>query len=90
MNDKVHFRMCTGCRSMLHKSALLRICLKEDVIQTDFTGKAGGRGAYVCSEECLRKSVKGKALNKAFRRALSEDEFNKLYEELALWSKTKN
>ena len=81
MNDKVHFRMCAGCRKVMHKSALLRICRTKDGVFCDKTNKMGGRGAYICSEVCLRKAEKGKQLNKILKTAVPNEVFSELHEE---------
>ena len=90
MNDKVYFRMCMGCREMVHKSNLFRISLKEGVLEADLSQKSGGRGAYVCGYDCMQKAEKAKRLNRIVKRALSDSEIANLYKELEEWSKTKN
>ncbi len=79
-----------GCREMLHKSKLFRICLKEGVLTADLSQKAGGRGAYVCSIACMQKAEKAKRLQRIVKRALSDSETATLYKELEEWSKAKN
>ena len=40
---------------------------KEGDVFIDFSGKAAGRGAYICNDpECIRKLKKSRLLNKAF------------------------
>ena len=47
-------RMCCACRKKKPKSALWRIVLGPDGAFYDPTGKADGRGLYVCRDEaCL-------------------------------------
>jgi len=55
MNDKVNYRTCVCCRSLMHKSNMVRIATVEGKSFVDKTYKAGGRGFYICSEECLNK-----------------------------------
>ena len=52
---KIPMRMCVGCREMKPKMSLLRVVKpQEGDAHIDRTGKAAGRGAYVCgSIECL-------------------------------------
>ena len=52
--------MCVGCREMKEKRELLRVVHTPDgAVFLDRTGKANGRGAYVCkSAQCLQKAVK--------------------------------
>lgn len=57
---------------------------KEGEINIDFTGKAHGRGAYICPNlECLEKAKKKNALNKAFEMAVPDEIFEKLAGELS-------
>ena len=62
-------RMCIACRQMKAKTELLRIVKRQDrAIQFDATGKADGRGAYVCNlEDCIFKLKKTRLLNKAWK-----------------------
>ena len=63
-SKKTPMRMCLGCRQMLPKRDLIRIVLpKEGEMSADPTGRAHGRGAYVCRNlECLSKASKQKAV----------------------------
>ena len=46
---KIPMRMCVGCREMKPKMELTRVVKpQEGDCAIDFTGKAPGRGAYVC------------------------------------------
>lgn len=79
MEKKIPLRKCLGCNEMKPKRELKRIVkTKEGQIFIDDTGKANGRGTYVCSLECAEKVVKKKALDRAFGEKI-EDE---LYENL--------
>lgn len=64
---KVPMRMCVGCREMKPKRDLVRIVRSpEGAVSVDRTGKASGRGAYLCVDEaCLARAVKTKALERA-------------------------
>lgn len=65
---KIPMRMCIACREMKPKSEMTRVVKNvEDEISLDPTGKAPGRGAYVCNnEECLKKAIGKKLFNKTF------------------------
>lgn len=80
-NKKIPLRKCVGCQEQKPKKEMIRIVRnKEGVMSVDFTGKAHGRGAYICPDpECLKKAQKKKALNRAF----SCDVSNEIYEKLA-------
>ena len=77
-------RMCLACRQMQDKKDLLRIVKdKEGNISVDLTGKKNGRGAYICkNEECLKKLIKQKSLNKAFKTKVDDEVYNKIKEEI--------
>lgn len=84
MNKKQPERMCVGCGQHRLKSELIRVvCQKDGTVFVDRTGKAAGRGAYLCSDPvCLRKAQKGGRLQKAFAMNLSEELFQKLAGEI--------
>lgn len=77
-------RMCFICRNTFDKKDLNRLVKTSDgEIFLDKTGKANGRGAYICKqEECLQKLKKQKILNKAFKCEIPQDIYNKICEEL--------
>lgn len=77
-------RMCFICRNTSEKQQLNRIVKnKLGEVFLDKTGKANGRGAYVCnSSECLDKLKKQKILNRAFKCELEQNVVNKICEEL--------
>ena len=69
---KVPLRLCLGCREMKPKSELLRIVRSpEGTVSLDSTGKAQGRGAYICrSGECLKRAAKSRAAERALGKQL--------------------
>ena len=60
---KIPMRMCIACHEMKPKKEMLRIVKPKDgEVSIDFTGKAAGRGAYICdNSECIKKTAEGKA-----------------------------
>ena len=81
---KIPMRMCLCCREMMAKRELVRVVLnKEGEISVDLTGKAPGRGAYLCRQpECVAKLTKTKALDRGFGRAVPEEIYERLQKEL--------
>ncbi len=81
MQKKIPLRQCLGCREMKPKRELVRVVRAPDgAVSLDFKGKSPGRGAYVCpNEECLKKAVKSRALERALEAQIPED----IYEGLA-------
>ncbi len=65
------------------KQELLRVTYYEGEAGLDTTGRAKGRGAYICRDpECLRKALKKKAFSRAFEKELSREQEEKLAGEL--------
>lgn len=60
---KIPMRQCLGCREMKPKTELIRIVSDASgETHIDLTGKANGRGAYICPQEiCLKKAAKSRA-----------------------------
>ena len=81
---KIPMRMCVGCREMKPKMQLLRIAKpQEGEAHIDRTGKAQGRGAYVCDQiECLRKAQKTRALERALDAKIEDAVFEQLEQQI--------
>lgn len=77
---KIPMRMCVGCREMKPKMQLLRIVKpQEGEAHIDRTGKAQGRGAYICDQlECLRKAQKTRGLERALNARIEDAVFEQL------------
>ena len=73
-------RTCLGCKESKNKEELIRIVKQNDgKIFIDKTGKADGRGAYICNNiECLEKAIKSKRLENNFETKID----NEIYESL--------
>lgn len=79
----IPMRLCIACREMKPKGEMTRVVKSADgEIRLDVTGKAPGRGAYICSsEECLKKLQTKKLLNRAFSTDVSADVYKDVGEE---------
>ena len=77
---KIPMRMCVGCREMKPKVQLTRVVKPaEGEARIDRTGKASGRGAYVCGQiECLRRARKSRALERALDCKIDDAVFEQL------------
>ncbi|HIT62766.1 MAG TPA: YlxR family protein [Candidatus Caccovivens faecavium] len=77
-------RMCIVCHGRSDKKELVRLVKNKDgEIFLDKTGKANGRGAYVCkSKDCFDKLKKTRALNRAFKCEIPLEIYEKLGEEI--------
>ncbi len=70
----VPMRTCIACREMKPKKDMIRVVRNANgEIFADPTGKASGRGAYICTaEECQKKLANKKLLHKAFAAEVPE------------------
>ncbi|OUO93061.1 YlxR family protein [Cloacibacillus sp. An23] len=73
-------RTCVGCGEESPKRTLLRIVRSpEGEVRYDPTGKANGRGAYLCADpSCVAAAKKKKSLSRALKAEVPES----LYDEL--------
>ena len=72
---KIPLRTCIACREMKPKGEMTRVVRNADgEIKLDPTGKAPGRGAYVCNDPvCLKKVDGKKLLHKSFSSSVAEE-----------------
>ncbi len=82
MEKKIPMRTCIACRAEKPKRELIRVVKFGEEIKLDLTGKANGRGAYVCNDkECIEKLKKGKLLNRTFSCQVSDQTYDLITEE---------
>ena len=81
---KTPMRQCIGCGEMKSKREMMRVLrTTEGEIVLDDTGRKNGRGAYLCkSRECLKKAVKSKGLERAFKAAIPPEVYENLEKEM--------
>ena len=81
---KIPLRKCTGCGEMKPKKELVRVIkTAEEQILMDLTGKMNGRGASVCrDEECLKRAIKTKAIERSLGVSVSDEVYEQLKKEL--------
>lgn len=77
---KVPTRTCVGCSESSDKRRFVRFVRTPDGhVEVDSTGKAGGRGAYLCAEpDCFEMARKRRRLDSALRVSLKEDDYTRL------------
>jgi predicted RNA-binding protein YlxR (DUF448 family) len=77
-------RTCLGCRTSKDKNELIRIVRSpEGTVAFDTTGKANGRGAYICPDSaCFAKAVRSRALARALKAEIPEDVISRLMQEI--------
>lgn len=80
---KIPMRRCVGCMESKPKTELVRIAGFEGKASMDLTGKAKGRGVYLCkNEECSLKAKKKKAIERGLGIELTKEEAERLMEEI--------
>ena len=81
--QKIPMRKCIGCNTSKPKKELIRVACYEGEVSVDITGKAKGRGVYICkNKECLKKAVKKKAFARAFGQDITEEQQSTISEEI--------
>lgn len=77
-------RRCIGCMESKEKSSLIRITAYDGKLTADATGRAPGRGAYICADydKCLKKAFKKKAFTRAFDMQVNEEQIEELIRQL--------
>jgi predicted RNA-binding protein YlxR (DUF448 family) len=75
-------RTCVGCRKIRPKREMVRLVRTPDQgVKVDETGKAPGRGAYLCQESsCWERALSEKRLEYALKTSLSKEEWETLLE----------
>ncbi|MCR5208848.1 MAG: YlxR family protein [Lachnospiraceae bacterium] len=83
MAKKIPQRSCAGCGAVKDKTELMRVIrTPEGQITLDRTGRAAGRGAYVCRDlACLTKLRKKNGLARSFGMPVPEEIYDALEKE---------
>ena len=92
---KIPLRKCTGCGEMKPKRELIRVVKSPEKrdendslvsggeITLDLTGKAAGRGAYVCKNpECFQKARKARRFERSLSCKIPEEVYEQMSAEL--------
>ena len=84
MQKKIPQRQCMGCRERKAKRELIRVVRgPEGTVSLDFSGKAPGRGAYLCANaECLKKAIRSKALERSLETQIPQQVYERLEKEM--------
>lgn len=82
-SKKIPMRRCVGCMESKPKRELIRIVASEEGPKIDTTGKANGRGIYLCpDQECFTKARKKKAIGRGLEIEIREQDLDNLFKEL--------
>ena len=84
MQKEIPQRQCMGCRERKNKRELIRVVRGTDgTVGLDFSGKAPGRGAYICpNPDCLKKALRSKALDRSLETEIPETIYDRLAREM--------
>ena len=78
---KVPLRKCAGCQEMKELIRVLRT--PEGDVRIDLTGRANGRGVYVCrSSECLKMAQKKGSLSRSLKVPVEPGVYEQLLKEI--------
>lgn len=82
---KIPMRRCCGCNEQKPKKELIRVVRSaEGEISLDLTGKASGRGAYICNSlVCLQKARKSRRIDRTFEVTIPDGIYDKMEEEIS-------
>lgn len=87
-NKKIPMRRCAGCMESKPKGSLVRIACYEGNVSLDPTGKAKGRGVYLCPDRaCMEKARKKRALQRSFRTEIPSEQIEHIFAELEKYEK---
>lgn len=77
-------RRCAGCNEQKSKKEFVRVIrTPEGEILLDESGKANGRGVYLCPKKsCLQKARKAKRLERNLKTAIPDEIWTLLEEKL--------
>ena len=77
---KIPQRMCCGCGEMFDKRSHVRVVRSpEGEVSLDLTGKASGRGAYICQKaECLKKAQKSGRIPRTLQVTIPEEIYSRM------------
>ncbi|MED9970601.1 MAG: YlxR family protein [Ruminococcus sp.] len=92
---KIPLRKCTGCGEMKPKRELIRVVKSPEKrgengevicggeVSLDLTGKASGRGAYVCKNpECFELARKARRFERSLSCKIPEEVYDRMSLEL--------
>lgn len=90
--SKVPMRRCIGCMESKPKQELIRVVASpEGEVRLDPTGKANGRGAYLCPDpECVAKARKKNAFARSLHTNVNEEDMKLIEKEIGEMIPTSN
>lgn len=75
MSSTARQRTCIVCRNTSGKTELIRVVrTPEGQVRLDATGKANGRGAYVCGRDCFETALDKHRFEGALKVKLNDED----------------
>lgn len=80
MTKKAPIRTCIACQASSDKRALVRfVRTPAGAVELDASGKAPGRGAYICADAaCFEKACSKRLLDSRLRTKVGNEEYERL------------
>jgi len=73
------------------KNSLIRVACYEGEITVDPTGKAKGRGVYMCPDRaCMEKARKRRSLQRNFETEISAETMERIFQKLEQYEQKDN
>jgi len=87
---KIPMRRCVGCMESKPKKELIRLVADgENELRIDVTGKANGRGVYLCpNSECFAQARKKRAISRSLEMEIPSQVLDRIFEELKQYERT--
>ncbi len=87
---KVPMRRCVGCMESKPKRELIRLVADgENGLKIDVTGKANGRGVYLCPDAaCFSLARKKRAISRSLEMEIPSQVLDRVFEELKQYERT--
>lgn len=86
---KIPMRRCVGCMESKPKMSMIRLVADQSGnVSIDPTGKANGRGIYLClNEACFAAARKKKAISRNLEVSLTDQQLDRLFEDLSAYER---
>lgn len=84
IKKKISLRKCISCGESKSKKELIRVVkTNENEVFVDLTGKANGRGAYICpNANCFEIARKSKKISRALQIEINDELYDRLKESI--------
>lgn len=90
-SKKVPMRRCVGCMESKPKNELVRVACYEGKVTVDPTGKAKGRGVYLCrNKACMEKAKKRRSLQRSFETEITAQDMENIFAQLEQYEQESN